>query len=84
MDDYQNGNSSRAGPDGDGSSERGPRPGLDSDQPMDEEPLYVNAKQYNRILKRRIARARLEELHRLSKQRKAGCFLYIRNALTFS
>lgn len=37
---------------------------------MDEEPLYVNAKQYYRILKRRVARARLEELHRLSKQRK--------------
>ncbi|KAL1743045.1 CCAAT-binding transcription factor (CBF-B/NF-YA) subunit B-domain-containing protein [Schizophyllum fasciatum] len=36
----------------------------------DEEPLYVNAKQYFRILKRRVARARLEELHRLSKQRK--------------
>ncbi|KZV89397.1 hypothetical protein EXIGLDRAFT_618285 [Exidia glandulosa HHB12029] len=37
---------------------------------LDEEPLYVNAKQYNRILKRRAARARLEELHRLSRQRK--------------
>ena len=40
------------------------------DLPIDEEPLYVNAKQYNRILKRRVARARLEELHRLSRQRK--------------
>ncbi|KAJ6475213.1 CCAAT-binding transcription factor (CBF-B/NF-YA) subunit B-domain-containing protein, partial [Mycena vitilis] len=39
---------------------------------VDEEPLYVNAKQYFRILKRRVARARLEELHRLSRQRKAG------------
>ncbi|CAK5281362.1 unnamed protein product [Mycena citricolor] len=38
--------------------------------PVDDEPLYVNAKQYFRILKRRVARARLEELHRLSKQRK--------------
>jgi hypothetical protein len=37
---------------------------------IDEEPLYVNAKQYHRILKRRAARARLQELHRLSKQRK--------------
>ncbi|KAJ3724982.1 CCAAT-binding transcription factor (CBF-B/NF-YA) subunit B-domain-containing protein [Lentinula guzmanii] len=37
---------------------------------VDEEPLYVNAKQYFRILKRRIARARLEEVHRLSRQRK--------------
>ncbi|QRV93746.1 CCAAT-binding transcription factor [Ceratobasidium sp. AG-Ba] len=37
---------------------------------LDEEPLYVNAKQYHRILKRRTARARLEEVHRLSKERK--------------
>lgn len=35
-----------------------------------EEPLYVNAKQYHRILKRRAARARLEELNRVSKARK--------------
>lgn len=35
-----------------------------------EEPLYVNAKQYHRILKRRLARARLEELNRLSRSRK--------------
>lgn len=40
------------------------------DHPVDEEPLYVNAKQYFRILKRRVARARLEEVHRLSRQRK--------------
>ncbi|KAI6106816.1 CCAAT-binding transcription factor (CBF-B/NF-YA) subunit B-domain-containing protein, partial [Pisolithus croceorrhizus] len=40
------------------------------DAPVDEEPLYVNAKQYFRILKRRVARARLEEVHRLSRQRK--------------
>jgi hypothetical protein len=54
-----------------------PQPAIDpppqhDDQPMDEEPLYVNAKQYYRILKRRLARARLEEVHRLSKQRKVG------------
>lgn len=36
----------------------------------DDEPLYVNAKQYHRILKRRAARARLEEHNRLAKQRK--------------
>jgi hypothetical protein len=41
---------------------------------VDEEPLYVNAKQYFRILKRRLARARLEELHRLSRQRKVPFF----------
>lgn len=34
------------------------------------EPLYVNAKQYHRILKRRLARGRLEEMGRLSRQRK--------------
>ncbi|KAF8629166.1 hypothetical protein AX17_005751 [Amanita inopinata Kibby_2008] len=43
---------------------------VQSEHPLDEEPLYVNAKQYYRILKRRIARARLEEVHRLSRQRK--------------
>ncbi|KII92340.1 hypothetical protein PLICRDRAFT_103589, partial [Plicaturopsis crispa FD-325 SS-3] len=43
---------------------------INEDGPIDEEPLYVNAKQYFRILKRRVARARLEEVHRLSRQRK--------------
>ncbi|KAH7888800.1 CCAAT-binding transcription factor (CBF-B/NF-YA) subunit B-domain-containing protein [Phlebopus sp. FC_14] len=55
-----------------------PSPDIDSnnhntiqdDPNVDEEPLYVNAKQYFRILKRRVARARLEEVHRLSRQRK--------------
>ncbi|KAF8939609.1 Transcriptional activator [Dissophora ornata] len=37
---------------------------------VDEEPLYVNAKQYHRILKRRAARAKLEELNRMAKIRK--------------
>jgi nuclear transcription factor Y, alpha len=42
---------------------------------IDEEPLYVNAKQYFRILKRRVARSRLEEVHRLSRQRKVRRFI---------
>jgi hypothetical protein len=44
----------------------------DDDGEQDEEPLYVNAKQYHRILKRRAARARLEEMNRVVKERKVG------------
>ncbi|ORY02216.1 hypothetical protein K493DRAFT_208525 [Basidiobolus meristosporus CBS 931.73] len=36
----------------------------------EDDPLYVNAKQYHRILKRRAARAKLEEKHRIQKSRK--------------
>ena len=37
---------------------------------LEEEPLYVNAKQYHRILKRRQARARLETDGRVPKERR--------------
>ncbi|KAG8710170.1 Transcriptional activator [Ceratobasidium sp. 395] len=57
-----------------GPSEQAPAPegqaAQEDGDTLDEEPLYVNAKQYHRILKRRTARARLEEVHRLSKERK--------------
>lgn len=45
---------------------------MQQEDDADEEPLYVNAKQYHRILKRRAARARLEELNQLIRQRKVS------------
>lgn len=42
---------------------------LNTGEIMDEEPLYVNAKQYHRILKRRQARAKLESQGRIPKTR---------------
>ena len=49
---------------------------LPSGEGMEEEPLYVNAKQYHRILKRRQARAKLEAEGKIPKQRQVSVFLY--------
>lgn len=43
---------------------KAPLPDIRAGAHADEEPLYVNAKQYQRILKRRAARARMEEKRR--------------------
>ncbi|KAF5101927.1 hypothetical protein D0Z00_000582 [Geotrichum galactomycetum] len=39
-------------------------------EPAAEQPFYVNAKQYHRILKRRIARAKLEESLKVARGRR--------------
>ncbi|KAG5359868.1 Transcriptional activator HAP2 [Yarrowia sp. C11] len=39
-------------------------------EPETEQPFYVNAKQYHRILKRRVARAKLEESLKVARGRK--------------
>lgn len=43
--------------------------GIGTDIGLEEEPLYVNAKQYHRILKRRQARAKLEMHIKASKEK---------------
>lgn len=60
--------------------QRIPLPGAEM---LEEEPLYVNAKQYHRILKRRQARAKLEAEGKIPKERRVrrteeGMVLYYR------
>jgi hypothetical protein len=54
--------------------QRIPLPGTEF---LEEEPLYVNAKQYRRILKRRQARAKLEAEGRIPKERPVRIFVNI-------
>ena len=46
------------------------RPHSQAIQQPSEQPFYVNAKQYHRILKRRVARAKLEETLKVARTRK--------------
>lgn len=46
---------------------------------IEEEPLYVNAKQYNRILKRRAARARIEAMLKKQQASKKHYHYYSRH-----
>jgi len=46
-----------------------------------DQPLYVNAKQYHRILKRRQARAKLESAGKIPKERRVCCNV-LRNLCT--
>jgi hypothetical protein len=49
---------------------------------LEEEPMYVNAKQYHRILKRRAARAKWDAQIKANKA-KVHHYLHIHNELTF-
>lgn len=56
--------------------QRIPLPGAEM---LEEEPLYVNAKQYHRILKRRQARAKLEAEGKIPKERRVRLSVAITN-----
>lgn len=48
---------------------------------LEEEPLYVHAKQYHRILKRRQARARLEARLKIQKKKVLRRYSHANNSL---
>lgn len=50
---------------------------------LEEEPLYVNAKQYRRILKRRQARAKLEAEGKIPKERPVSILKFLHRSLVF-
>ncbi len=50
---------------------------------IQDEPLYVNAKQYHRILKRREARARQQATSRLQRKEKGKQVFHIMNGIKF-
>lgn len=57
--------------------QRIPLPGAEM---LEEEPLYVNAKQYHRILKRRQARAKLEAEGKIPKERRVRLIFFPQHA----
>lgn len=61
--------------------QRIPLPGAEM---LEEEPLYVNAKQYHRILKRRQARAKLEAEGKIPKERRVCFYLLEQKNVNFS
>ena len=61
--------------------QRIPLPGAEM---LEEEPLYVNAKQYHRILKRRQARAKLEAEGKILKERRVSCPTKLREGNFFT
>ena len=58
-------------------------PQMSGDIGLEEEPLYVNAKQYHRILKRRQARARLDAQIKIQRE-KVGLSCLLRDCDSYN